>query len=148
MIAVRIPAWKGWEMNKKVMVVGIVVIIAVAGFMAGWYVLSCYMGIGPVFPFLPEKEVSMKNLQEEQTNLIAEEKADLVAEEQLMALVETEEEAESIAEQYGIELTSFSEGVAVYKTEENPADVIARGQDNGYPQLFMNLQRRTMLNTN
>ena len=127
-------------MNKKVMVIGIVVIVVAVSIMAGWYALYCYMGIGPEFPLLPEKEVSVENIQEKQTGL--------VVEEQLMALVETEEEAENIAEQYGIELASFSEGVATYKTEENPADVIARGQDCGYPQLYMNLQRKTMWNTN
>lgn len=132
-------AGKGWEMNKKVMVIGMVVVVVAASIMAGWYLLYCFMGVGPAFPFLPEKEASTENLQEVQVGFIAEE--------QLMALVETEEEAESIAEQYGIELTSFSEGVASYKTEENPADVIARGQDNGYPPLFMNMERTIMKHT-
>ncbi len=126
-------------MNKKVMVIGIVVIVVAVSIMAGWYLLYCYMGVGPAFPFLPEKEVSVENLQEVQ--------AGVAAEEQLMALVETEEEAEIIAEQYGIELASFSEGVASYKTDENPEDVITRGQDNGYPPLFINIERTTMQRT-
>ena len=61
-----------------------------------------------------------------------------------MAMAETEEEAKKIAEQYGIELVSFSDGVAVYQTDEKLADVIARGQEQGYPQLYLNLERTTM----
>lgn len=126
-------------MKKKVMVIGILVIVVAVVIMAGWYVLFCYMGIGPAFPFLPEKEIGMENMQDIE--------GDVTAGEQLMALVETEEEAENIATQYGIEFVSFSDGVAVYRTEEDPAEVIARGQTNGYPTLYLNRQRTIMMST-
>lgn len=58
--------------------------------------------------------------------------------EELLALVETEEEAKKIAEVYGIELVSYSYGVAGFHTEEDPQAVISRGKANGWPQLDMN----------
>lgn len=57
---------------------------------------------------------------------------------ELIALAESEEEAEDIAAQYGIELISFSYGVAVFHTEEDPESVIARGEENGWPSLSLN----------
>ena len=57
---------------------------------------------------------------------------------ELLALVETEEEALRIAELYGIELVSFQYGVAAYHTEEDPVAVIRRGQENGWPALEIN----------
>ena len=128
------------EMKKKMMVIGMIVIVVAAAFMAGWYILFCYLGIGPAFPFLPKQELSTENLQIQQGA-----QGGVIAEEELMALVETEEEAQSIAEQYGIEFVSYSDGVAVYKAEEDPAVVIARGEENGYPPLYLNLTRTTMM---
>lgn len=130
---------KGDSMKKKMLTVVIVIIAVIALVFVGWYVIFVHFGIGPAFPFLPEQEVSMENLHEVQEGM--------TAEEQLMALVETEEEAQSIAEQYGIEFESFSDGVAVYKTEEDPAAVIARGEENGYPPLYLNMTRTTMMTT-
>lgn len=128
------------EMKRKMVVIGIVVIVVAAMVMVGWYFAFCYMGIGPAFPFLPKQELSTENLQIHQGA-----QGGVNAEEELMALVETEEEAQSIAVQYGIEFVSYSDGVAVYKTEEDPAVVIARGEENGYPPLYLNLTRTTMM---
>lgn len=109
-------------------IVGIIVLVIV-----GWYVMFVHFGRGPTFPFLPVSD-RVLNAQ-----------VDGLAEEQpLMAMVETEDEAEKIAEQYGIELVSFSDGVAVYQTDEKIADVIDRGREKGYPQLYMNLERTAM----
>lgn len=93
--------------------------------------MFCYFGIGPAFPFLPVM----------QADIAEAEIGDNVGQNQLMALVETEDEAQEIAKQYGIEFVSFSEGVATYKTEEDPSEVIARGEENGYPPIFMNYVR-------
>lgn len=57
---------------------------------------------------------------------------------ELFSLAETEEEARAIAELYGIELVSFSDGVAVYHTEEAPDTVVARGKENGWPPIDVN----------
>ena len=126
-------------MKKKMLTVLIVIIAVIALGFAGWYVMFVHFGRGPAFPFLPQKSISMEDMQNVQ--------GEMIAEEQLIALVETEEEAESIAEQYGIELVSFTQGVAGYKTEEDPNKVIAWGQDNGYPQLYLNMKRTTMRST-
>ena len=60
-------------------------------------------------------------------------------EEPLMATVESREEAEAIAQQYGITLVSWGYGIATFFTEENPQDVIQRGLAQGWPELSLNL---------
>ena len=62
---------------------------------------------------------------------------------ELVAAVSSMEEAEDIAGQYGIELLSYSLGVAVYHTEEDPYEVIKRGEDNGWPALEINAADHT-----
>lgn len=115
-------------MKKKMLAAGIIGIILI--FFGGWYFLFCHLGIGPAFPFLPGKEAKVEDMNMEN-----------MAGNQLMSLTETEEEAKAIAQQYGIELVSFSDGVATYKTDEDPNEVIARGQKNGYPQIYLNYVR-------
>ena len=58
--------------------------------------------------------------------------------EELLATVESQEEAEEIAALYGIELVSCSEHVATFHTEEDLYAVIQRGKDNGWPLLEVN----------
>ncbi|MDE7270095.1 MAG: hypothetical protein K2N81_06430, partial [Acetatifactor sp.] len=57
---------------------------------------------------------------------------------ELIALVDTEEGAQEIADLYEIELLSFSESVAVYATDQDPHELIALGQEKGYPLLSIN----------
>ena len=57
---------------------------------------------------------------------------------QLIASVQTREEAEKIAALYGIELVDFAAPAALYATEEDPQTVIQRGMDNGWPLLEIN----------
>ena len=57
---------------------------------------------------------------------------------ELFKRVKTLEEAEEIAELYGIELVDFSYGVATYHTEEDPGEVIARGEAEGWPKIALN----------
>lgn len=57
---------------------------------------------------------------------------------QLMCEAESRREAEEIAELYGITLVEFLGNVAVFYTEENPDDVIRRGQENDWPELSLN----------
>ena len=54
---------------------------------------------------------------------------------QLMALADTQEAAQEIADLYGIELNSFSNGVATYTTDKNLQELLELGQENGYPEL-------------
>lgn len=133
---------KGDLMKRRMLTIIIGIVVIVVLILVGWYVMFVYFGRGPAFPFLPNQEISIENLQIQQGM-----QGGVIAEEELMALVETEEEAQSIAEQYGIEFVSYSNGVAVYKTEEDPAVVIARGEEKGYPPLYLNLTRTTMMTT-
>lgn len=54
---------------------------------------------------------------------------------QLTALADTLEEAQEIADLYGIELASYSYGVAVYHTDKDISELIQLGLDNDYPTL-------------
>lgn len=60
----------------------------------------------------------------------------------LMAQAETREEAEKVAELYGMELASWYEGLATYRTEEDPWNVIQRGREKGWPELSMNYEMK------
>ena len=97
-------------------IVGIIVLVIV-----GWYVMFVHFGRGPAFPFLKVQKMNVES-----------------ANQVLMAEAETEADAQEIAEQYGIEFVSFENGLALYHTEEDPFEVVARGQENGYPQLSVN----------
>ena len=57
---------------------------------------------------------------------------------QLMAMAQTLEDAQALAELYGIELVDFSYQIAMFRTQENPWEVIRRGQENGWPELSIN----------
>ena len=57
---------------------------------------------------------------------------------ELSALAEDQTEAEKIAELYEIELSSFSDGIAVYTTDKDPQELMELGDNNGYPALTVN----------
>lgn len=57
---------------------------------------------------------------------------------QLLYLTENPEEAARIAELYGIVLVRHFDGLAVYRTEEDPLEVIRRGRENGWPEISFN----------
>jgi hypothetical protein len=57
---------------------------------------------------------------------------------ELLRSVDSLEEAERLAECYGITLVDYIDGLAVFTTEEDPRDVIQRGRDNGWPELSRN----------
>ncbi|NLG03608.1 MAG: hypothetical protein GX567_07265 [Clostridia bacterium] len=63
---------------------------------------------------------------------------EMIAQDSLMALVDTQEEAEEIASLYGITLTEFKQGVATYYTYDDPYEVVKRGETNGYPPISIN----------
>lgn len=117
-------------MKKKMLTVVIVIIAVIALVFVGWYVMFVHFGIGPAFPFLKVQQMEIDGLDRV-----------MIADNSLMSESETEAEAREIAEQYGIEFVSFENGIALYHTEEDPFEVIARGQENGYPQLSINFIR-------
>lgn len=57
---------------------------------------------------------------------------------ELTALAETLKEAQDIAALYDIELLSFENGVALFYTDKNTAELIACGIQNGWPELSEN----------
>ncbi|MEZ3505609.1 MAG: hypothetical protein K1W10_01355 [Lachnospiraceae bacterium] len=117
-------------MEKKMWLVGAIIVIAFIAVFGGWYVAFCEFGIGPAFPFLPSGELG-------EADMISAE----LAEHPLMALTETQEQAQKIAELYGIKMVSFEDGIAVYDTDQDPYDVIAEGEKKGYPILSINYVR-------
>ena len=56
----------------------------------------------------------------------------------MIASAQTREEAQAIADQYGIVLVDWAYGVAKFSTDEDPGQVIRRGQENGWPELYLN----------
>ncbi len=67
---------------------------------------------------------------------------DAVVTTELIALADTREEAEEIAELYGIELSTYSSGVATYTTDKNASELIEMGAENGYPALSPNYENK------
>lgn len=59
---------------------------------------------------------------------------------ELIAMTDTREEAEELAALYGIELSSYSYGVATYTTDKNALELMALGEENGYPALTPNYE--------
>lgn len=112
------------------MTVVIIVIAIIALILVGWYIMFMLWGIGPAFPFLKGEVVELEMP-----------KGDVSETEPLMALVESEEAAKEIAEQYGITFVSFQAGVATYYTDEDLQQVISRGEENGYTPLYLNRAR-------
>ena len=62
----------------------------------------------------------------------------IYGEAQLLGDAEDQEAAEKLAELYGITLVKYKNGLARFRTEEDPRDVIRRGKDNGWPELVLN----------
>lgn len=59
--------------------------------------------------------------------------------EELYCYAESKEQAEEIAEAYGIELVHFGNSIAAFHTEEDPFEVIRRGEKEGLPTLSPNM---------
>lgn len=59
---------------------------------------------------------------------------------EVIALADSEEQAQQIAELYGITLKSYSLGVAVYTTDKDITALIQMGKENNYPELALNHQ--------
>lgn len=57
---------------------------------------------------------------------------------QLICSVESYEDAQAVAQLYGITLVDYYRNLALYHTEEDPREVIQRGQENGWPELTLN----------
>ena len=85
-------------------------------------------------PAQPEKSASTEKLPA----TAAPRESDAPLYDNLLSWAENEAEAEEIAAQYGIEFISYAYNVATYHTDEDPRPVIARGKQNGWPELSLN----------
>lgn len=63
------------------------------------------------------------------------------ADTEVIALADTLEEAEEIAGLYGIELSSYSYGVATYTTDKSLKELMELGLENDYPELTPNYEQ-------
>lgn len=117
-------------MKRKMLGIMIGILIFIVLILVGWYVMSRYLGVGPAFPFARVDAVEYLR-----------ESGEISKEQPLMALTDSEESAREIAEQYGITFLSFEEGIAFYDTEEELAQVVRRGEENGYPAVYINYAR-------
>lgn len=118
-------------MKRRVMTIIIGIIVIVVLVLVGWYVMFVHFGKGPAFPFLPTASAEEYLVPVD----------DVSEKESLMALTDSEETAREIADQYGITFVFFENGVAIFDTDEDTAQVIERGEKNGYPPLYVNQKR-------
>lgn len=56
----------------------------------------------------------------------------------MTALADSLEKAQEIADLYGIELDSYSYGVAAYSTDKDISELLRLGEENDYPTLEPN----------
>ena len=61
---------------------------------------------------------------------------------ELTCIVESEEKAKQIAEDYGIVLKSFSEKVAVYESDKPYQEIRDFGEKHGLEELFINMTNK------
>ena len=87
----------------------------------------------------PEAQTVPAGMTSQETSAPPQTAPDTVrADGQLIASAQTREEAQAIAAQYGIVLVDWGYGVAKFYTDEDPGQVIRRGQENGWPELYLN----------
>lgn len=102
-------------MEKKkmtILIVAVVAIVLVAGLVAAFLVK-------------PKEEVTGETTIE---------KAPL----ELICLVETETEAKKLADDYGVELIRYNEGVATFRTDKSYEEITKIGKEKGLTELSIN----------
>lgn len=88
------------------------------------------LGLGAAFWLRPKEiEVPLESLPIEPMG-----QGDL----ELLCMVDTEEEAEKLAEDYEIELLSYDRKIAVFQTDKTYEEIVEIGKDKGLPELSIN----------
>lgn len=64
---------------------------------------------------------------------------------ELTCTVESEDEALQIAADYNIELTSFSDGVAVFQTDKPYNEICEYGENHNLKKLYINMNNKKLL---
>ena len=116
--------WQGGEVLKKV-IAGVVILAAVAAGVVGYHSYT-------------NRELKELEYREDGPVELQDLDRTVDGEIELVAMVESQSEADEISDLYGIELKSYSYGVAVYTTDKDPAEVIRMGEEEGYPTLEIN----------
>lgn len=117
--------------SKMLLGVGLGIVVVVAG-VAGIVKYSQHKNTQPF-----EGTVQVREDVSVDTELSAGD-VGLIQSSELIAEVADEQEAQEIAELYGITLVRVTEGLAVYETEESPLEVIKRGEANGWKKIYAN----------
>ncbi len=117
-------------MKKKIRISVILFISVFLLIMSGGHIMYTDLASRLMLPFMKVTRVEINPVSE-----FAAEDAPL------MAVVESIEDARETAGQYGIELISFEDGIALFQTKENPLVVISRGEQYNYPPLSVNYVR-------
>lgn len=114
----------------------IIIISAIIILIVAWFVMSVFFGIGPSFPgFRREAYPAMGSMDEGNMNK-------MYAENQVLALLDTEEEASEMAEKYGMELMLYNSGVATFHTDEDPEELVKQINADGYEDVYINYVRK------
>lgn len=121
--------------------IGVIVVAVVVAAALGYYAYSNRT----LTAVEPEESAFMEDLPEQVTQDPTTGEGETV---ELVALVDSEEEAEEIAEMYGITLSSYGFGVAVYTTDRDAGEVIREGIEKGYPELEVNQDRYELYDNN
>ena len=113
--------------KKMIWIIGVVVAVLVV--VMGVILISRYVRLKNTVP-LDEfyKEESVQDIGPQMPGSVSE----------LIAEVESEEEAKQIAEQYGITLKEVNGTLAIFETTEDPLAVRQRGSVNGWKKLDIN----------
>lgn len=130
-------------MRKKMGIIAIIVAISVLVVLGIWYFCSRVLLVGPSFLFMPIKELNSDStfISQEELGMDEREEDGWVederdneqwVEDELLAVVDSKEEAEKIAITYNLTLLSYDGMIALYHTDENPVDVINRATEEGF----------------
>lgn len=106
-------------MRKKIIFVMMIVFIVI---------VAAVIMIAMRYPSV-DAEMNLEELTQEQTI-------------ELTCIVESEEKAKQIAEDYGIVLKSFSEKVAVYESDKPYQEIRDLGEKHGLEELFINMTNK------
>lgn len=109
------------KIRKMKMLLGLMVIV--------------FLSVGMVWWKIKEKENNLATAEGPAGGIKME---ILPQENQLIASVETLQEAELIAKLYGITLVKYNLKVATYHTDQDPQLLIQLGEEKGYPTLSLN----------
>lgn len=92
------------------------------------------------------EEILLENVVEHEvadTELASDTDLDIM---QLTCLADSQQEAEQIAQSYGIEFVSFEYGVAVFLSDKPYPELVAYGEENGLKQLSVDYEQTILYN--